>query len=188
MLHEGKILYEGRPEDIQENPDPIMTQFISGLETRHDSLTGLLPQPRGESRFKEEMARLHRHQTAFSLIVFRVKDLDDIHEKAGHVAGQTILKNFSVELKKYLRITDICFRYGLNKIIAVLPNTDLDQARMTCSKLAKDIKIDEIAGHIPHPDLDCVINVGFAEAKKDLQFEHLLKEAESKLDDVCFHK
>jgi phospholipid/cholesterol/gamma-HCH transport system ATP-binding protein len=164
-----------------------MTQFIRGLETRHDPLTGLLPQPRGESRFKEEMARLHRHDTIFSIIVFKVTDLDEIHEKAGHVAGQTVLKNFSEILKTYLRVTDICFRYDLNKIIAVLPNTNLEQARMTCAKLAKNIKIDEIAGHIPHPDLECAVNVGFAEAKKDLQFEHLLNEAESKLDDVCFY-
>lgn len=186
MLHEGKIIFEGSLNELQNDPDPIVTQFISGLESRHDSLTGLLPQPRGEKRIKEEMARFHRHDTIFTIIVFRIKDLDEIHEKAGHITGQTLLKVFAEELRANLRITDICFRYDLNKIIAVLPNTDLDQARQTCKKLSRIMKKEQMIGMLPRSDLDCSINVGIAEAKKDLQFEHLLKEAESKLEDVCF--
>jgi phospholipid/cholesterol/gamma-HCH transport system ATP-binding protein len=186
MLHEGKIIFEGSLNELQNDPDPIVTQFISGLESRHDSLTGLLPQPRGEKRIKEEMARFHRHDTIFSIIVFRIKDLDEIHEKAGHVTGQTLLKVFAEELRANLRLTDICFRYDLNKIIAVLPNTDLNQARQTCQKLSRIMKKDQMIGLLPRSDLDCSINVGIAEARKDLQFEHLLKEAESRLEDVCF--
>jgi phospholipid/cholesterol/gamma-HCH transport system ATP-binding protein len=186
MLHEGEIIFEGGLNDLQNDPDPTVTQFINGLESRHDSLTGLLPQPRGEKRIKEEMARFHRHDTIFSIIVFRIKGLDSINEKAGHVTGQKLLRIFSEELRSHLRITDICFRYDLNKIIAVLPNTNLDQAKQTCDKLSRIIKKDQMIGVLPHSDLECSINVGIAEAKKDLQFEHLLKEAESRLENVCF--
>jgi len=186
MLHEGNIIFEGAVEELQNDPDPIVTQFISGLESRHDSLTGLLPQPRGEKRVKEELARFQRHDTIFSIIVFRIKELDQIHEEAGHVVGQTLLKHFSEELRKNLRISDICFRYDLNKIIAVLPNTNLDQARMTCNKLSKVIVKDEIKAILEDCEAECSINVGFAEAKKDLHFEHLLKEAESRIEDACF--
>ena len=136
----------------------------------------------------EEMARLTRHDTVFSIILFRVKDLEILHEKAGHVAGQKLLKKFASELRGLLRITDICFRYDMNKIIAVLPNTDLEQAKMTTAKLAKSINMNEMMEGIASSDLECTINVGFAEAKKDLQFENLIKEAETKLDDVCFYK
>lgn len=186
MLHEGNIIFQGPVENLQNDPDPVVTQFISGLESRHDSLTGLLPQPRGEKRFKEELARFQRHDTIFSIIVFRIKELDQIHEKKGHVIGQTLLKHFSEKLRTHLRITDICFRYDMNKIIAVLPNTNLEQARLTCDKLSRSINKNEIKEILEDSDANCSINVGFAEARKDLQFEHLLREAESVIEDACF--
>ena len=100
--------------------------------------------------------------------------------------GQELLKHFSTELRANLRITDICFRYDLNKIIALLPNTNLEQAKMTCDKLSKVIDKDQIRGILSETSMDCSINVGFAEARKDLQFEHLLKEAETRIEDACF--
>lgn len=186
MLHESRIIFEGPVEDLQNAPDPIVTQFISGLESHHDSLTGLLPQPRGEKRFKEELARFQRHDTIFSIIVFRIKELDRIHEKAGHIVGQRLLRHFSEELRTHLRITDICFRYDRNKIIALLPNTNLEQARQTCNKLSKIIDKNQIKEILSGSEVDCSINVGFAEAKKDLHFEHLLKDAEARIEDTCF--
>ncbi len=186
MLHEGKIAYQGTVDELETNPDPIVEQFISGLESRHDTLTGLLPQPRGEARFKEELARFQRHDTVFSIILFRIRELDTIHEKAGHVVGQELLKFFSNELRANLRVTDICFRYAMNKIIAVLPNTNMEQARLTCRKLSKLINKSDLQNILSKSSMDCSINVGFAEAKKDLQFERLVKEAESRIEDTCF--
>ena len=187
MLHEGRIIFEGDPEEINQAEDPVLTQFIMGLESRHDSLTGLVTQHRGKSRFLEEMARLQRYNTVFSIIVFNVRNLDEINEKAGHVTGQTVLKRFSNELRSNLRITDICFRYGVNKIIAVLPNTNLEQARLTAAKLANHAKKSNIFELLSNTDLECLVNVGFAEAQRDIQLEHLLEIAERKLDEVCLY-
>lgn len=187
MLHEGRILFEGSPKEINRDPDPILKQFIRGLESRHDSLTGLITQPRGVRRFREEMARLQRHDTIFSIIVFQFKNIDEINTKAGHVTGQAILKSFSEDLRKNLRITDTCFRYGLNKIIAVLPNTNLEQARLTTAKLANVIKMEEFFESPSDTSLECIVSVGFAEAQKDIQLEHLLKTAETRLDEICFY-
>ncbi len=186
MLHESRIIYQGPVDDLQDNRDPVVNQFISGLEDRHDSLTGLLPQPRGEERFNEELARFRRHDTVFSIIVFRIKELDKIHEKAGHAVCQELLKEFSTELRANLRITDICFRYTLNKMIALLPNTNLEQARQACDKLSRIIDKGRMKKILAESSMNCSINAGFAEARKDMQFEHLIKEAETGIEDVCF--
>ncbi|MBN2059083.1 MAG: ATP-binding cassette domain-containing protein [Deltaproteobacteria bacterium] len=189
MLHEGAIIFQGSPEEIRYQTDPRIIQFIRGLESRRDSLTGLLSQPRGEMRFREEMARLDRHDTEFSIMLFSLKNLDLVHEKDGHVAGQTILKHFAEELRKYLRITDTCFRYDLNKIIAVLPNTNIHQARLTYSKLVKEIDRGKIFDHLSDPEMDCTIKVGFAEAQKGTQFENLLQNAEISDEEIsCYQQ
>jgi phospholipid/cholesterol/gamma-HCH transport system ATP-binding protein len=180
MLHSGRILFEGSPEQLREAPDSVIRQFIRGLESRHDELTGMAPQPQGEKRFREEMARMQRHDIVFSVMVFTVENLEEINEKAGHVAGQRILQNFATELQRSLRITDTCSRYGLNKIMAILPNTDRDHARMTCEKLAKEPKIVEVLEKQPASGFCLVVNVGFAEAKKESALEDALSAAESK--------
>ena len=189
MLHEGRILFVGTPEEIRKTSDTIVRQFIRGLEVRHDTLTGITPQPQGEKRFREELARLQRHKIAFSLIIFTIKNLEEINEKAGHVAGQTVLRNFTAELRRHLRLTDTCYRFGLNKIVVVLTNTDFDQARLACAKLSRDMKLDEIFGTYRHDGLDCLVSVGFAEAQEDSPYEAIIASAESMentLDEFCF--
>ena len=182
MIDEGRILFEGSPEDIQKSTNPVINAFIRGQESRHDHLTGLSTQPQSEKVFKQEMAKLQRHDVAFSIILFMIKDLPDLNKKEGHLVGQTILQNLAGELQGYLRISDTCFRYDLNKILVVLPNTDMDQARMTCAKLAKEIDINDISSIHSRYGVDCLISVGFVEAEKDIRFEHLVDLAESSLN------
>ena len=184
MLEAGRILFEGTPEEIQQVSDPKVQQFVQGLESRHDVLTGMAPQPQGEQRFREEMARLQRHQTAFSLIILTLENLDDINEKAGYTTGQTLLKNFAEELRKRLRISDTCSRYGLNKIIAVLPNTNKEQARLTCVKLANELKTKEILEMKPYPGFYFAVSAGFAEAQENDPIEQVIVSAESRKNTI----
>ena len=93
-----------------------------------------------------------------------------------------MLKNFSIRVLKHLRITDICFRQGLNKILVVLPNTNIDEAQLVCNKLAKDIKAKDIVGIRPYPEFCFTVDAGFAEANKDSQIENVLASVESKID------
>jgi phospholipid/cholesterol/gamma-HCH transport system ATP-binding protein len=135
------------------------------------------------------LARLQRHKIAFSLIIFTVKNLEEINEKAGHVVGQTVIRNFTTELRLHLRLTDTCYRFGLNKIVVVLTNTDFDQARLACAKLSRDMKLDEIFDTYRHDGLDCLVSVGFAEAQEDSPYEAVIASAESMentLDEFCF--
>ena len=34
MLDEGKIIFEGRPEELQRSANPVIQQFIHGMESR----------------------------------------------------------------------------------------------------------------------------------------------------------
>jgi len=185
MLEEGRIVFEGTPQEIQETADPEVQQFIMGLQSGHDHLTGMDTQPQGEKRFLEEMARLQRHQIAFSLILLSIGNLEEIHDTVGYLAAQNVLKNFSFQVLRRLRITDICSRYGLDKILVVLPNTDIDQARVVCEKLARDIKADEIVGIRPHKEFCFSVNAGFAEAQPDTQIEKVIASAESSQNKLC---
>ncbi len=177
MLDKGRVIFEGSPEEIQYVSDPTIREFVRGFESRHAVSTGIAPLSQGEKRFKEEMARLQRHETVFSVILFTVENLDEINEKAGHVAGQTAFNNFMMELQRQLRITDTCYRYDRNKVMVLLPNTDMNQSRNACIKLSSQIKIDHIIAKEPYVDFCFSVSAGFAEARENNQLEHLLTSA-----------
>jgi len=179
MLEEGRVIIEGTPKEIQQTADPEVQQFVRGLESRRDDLTGMRTQLQGETRFLEEMARMQRHQVVFSIILLSIKNMEEINAIIGHAEVQTVLKNFSVQILKHLRITDICFHYGLDKILAVLPNTAIDQTRMVYDKLAKELKAEDIVGMRPYPELCFSVDVGFAEAQQESKLEHIVAIAES---------
>ena len=105
------------------------------MEKPRDALTGMATPLQGERKFQEEMARLQHHKIAFSVLIITVENLDEINMKMGHVVGQTMLKNFAAQIKQRLDITDSCSRYSLERILVVLHNADIEDARRFATSL-----------------------------------------------------
>jgi phospholipid/cholesterol/gamma-HCH transport system ATP-binding protein len=182
MLNEGKILFQGPPEEIQESKDPVIQEFIMGEASRQDGLTGMAAQTQGEAIFREEMSRLQRHQVAFSLILLTLENLDDITDKVGHTVSQKILQNFASRVKHCLAITDSCSRRDLNKLMVVLSNSKADRARSFCAELANQLEKESILDLPPYPGFCLNISAGFVEVQKYNSLKQLLERAESPLN------
>jgi len=69
MIEGGRILFEGTPRDIQRVAIPAVKQFIQGLESPHDDLTGIASQAMGRRRLRQEMNRLQRREIPFSIVL-----------------------------------------------------------------------------------------------------------------------
>lgn len=184
MLERGQILFEGTADEIQYTEDALVRQFITGLESRRDDLTGLASQQAGERKFREEMLRLRSHQIAFSMVLLTVQDLDKIIESVGYKASQMALKNFATQLQHHIRITDTCSRYGMNKIMLVLANTNKEQALAFCTKLARVIKADDIMEIRPQPNTCFTVSAGIVEAEKGSNIEQVLTHAEAQQENL----
>lgn len=179
MLDEGKIRFEGTPEELQQTNDPVVRSFIQGLESPHDQLTGVASRSLGQKRLAREMYRLQHHLRPFSIVLLTVENLEDVDRIAGHVAGQTALRNFANFVKHNTYITDTCFRYDMNKIMVVLPDTNADQAGMFCDKLSRNMDIDDIFGASENRKGLCfAVAAGIAQAQKDSQIETMLTDVE----------
>ena len=180
MLDEGMILIQGAPQDIQQSKDPIVQGFLRGMEANHDELTGLGTPTQLEKRFEQEMELQKQHDSKFSLLVFTVENLEEINDNIGHVAGQTMVKNFAAWLQQHLRPSDTCSRYGLTKILAVLPNTTRKDAQRVCSKLARAARGEKITEEALYPGFCFSVSAGFAEATDDSPIDTVLAAAESR--------
>ncbi len=178
MLDEGRILVQGKPDDILESTDPAVQEFINGLETRHDDLTGLMPQPQGTKKFWEHMAHLRDHHIHFSLVLLTVENIDEINDTIGHVAGQIVLRNLATQVQQFLSITDTCSRLGLNKILVSLSGSNRKRAEDFCERLSGKLKPNKMLEGRPGADFCVSISAGFVEVHENSQLEELLAGAE----------
>ena len=106
-------------------------------------------------------------------------NLSEVNDRASHMEGQTALRNFSRELQHRLRLADVCCRYELDKVMVLLPNTNMEQARLACEKLSRDMNMDEILEIQPYPGFCFQVSAGFVEAKEDSLLEKILASAQS---------
>jgi phospholipid/cholesterol/gamma-HCH transport system ATP-binding protein len=181
MLNAGQICFEGTPEEIQQTADPVVRSYIRGLESPHDELTGVASQSLGQKRLTREMFRLQHHQRPFSIVLLSVENLEDVDRIAGHVAGQTALRNFAHFVKNNIYLTDTCFRYDMNKIMVVLPDTDADQAGMFCNKLSRNLDTDAIFDlSEKRRGLCFAVSAGIAQARGDGRIESMLSDVEKR--------
>jgi len=180
MLDEGKIRFEGTAEEIQRCTDSVVQLFIQGLEKPRDALTGMATPLQGERKFQEEMARLQSHQIAFCVVMITIENLDQINLKLGHMVGQTLLKKFAAQIKQRLDITDSCSRYSLERILVVLHNANIEDARKFATRLERDLRFEDLLTTGNRNDIRIRISAGYAQAEEDSLIKEVLAKAESK--------
>jgi diguanylate cyclase (GGDEF)-like protein len=134
----------------------------------------------GIRRFQEELTRLQRHQIAFSVVMLTIENLAEINTRMGHVVGQNMLKNFAVQIKQRLDITDSCSRYSLDRILVVLHNADIEDARRFATRLERELRFEDLLTTGNRDGLRVRISVGYAQAEEDSLIKEVLANAESK--------
>ena len=105
-------------------------EFIS----RHDGLTQCLNKNAAIEELKRETARATRHGGKLSVMLFDLDNFKDINDTHGHLEGDRILVDFSKKTKASLRGSDQLTRFGGDEFMAILPDTDLEQALLVANR------------------------------------------------------
>lgn len=93
-----------------------------------DSLTGLHNRAEILRVLERELNRMHRHGYTMSVLMIDVDHFKKINDQHGHPAGDEVLRRVGATLQKAMRSYDDIGRYGGEEFIAVLPETNLNQA------------------------------------------------------------
>lgn len=104
-----------------------------------DSLTELLNRRSFEKLTDLEIIRQRRHGGIFSLAVLDIDDFKKLNDSLGHHYGDLALKAIARHLSAHTRQSDSVARIGGDEFAILMPNTDLDSARLLCRKLSQHI-------------------------------------------------
>ncbi|MBV1874387.1 MAG: diguanylate cyclase [Gammaproteobacteria bacterium] len=142
------------------------------LASRIDGLTGLFNRSHWEERLSEEFSRIKRYGGKLSLVMFDLDKFKLVNDTHGHLAGDAILKVVSENVLNVIRESDIAGRYGGEEFAVILPNTDIEGAKVVVEKLRK--LSEETVVDFGGEKLKFTISGGVSEMESTLENHELL--------------
>ena len=103
-----------------------------------DKLTGCYNRTYMDEYLAKEIARATRYSRPVSLIMADIDHFKRVNDTHGHQAGDLILKNFVLSIRKGMRKdVDWIARYGGEEFLMVLPETEFESAMSSAERLRR---------------------------------------------------
>ncbi|MBF0317268.1 MAG: diguanylate cyclase [Nitrospirae bacterium] len=116
-----------------------LRQTLQHLSTR-DPLTGLYNRRYMEEAFEMERSRAVRKGTSVGVIMVDIDHFKRFNDTFGHEAGDAVLRELGIFLKKNIRSGDIACRYGGEEFTLIMPDASLDVALQRAELLREGVK------------------------------------------------
>ena len=85
-----------------------------------------------------------------------------INDTYGHDAGDDVLREFAVRVRKSIRGIDLACRYGGEEFVIVMPETDLHVAGMVAERLRRAIAGEPFAVNKATKRIDVTASIGLS--------------------------
>jgi len=148
-------------------------------ESLRDSLTGIWNRKAYEFRLNEELHRAVRYSAPLSMVLWDVDHFKKINDSKGHTVGDAVLQSLSRRVSRCLRRSDFFARYGGEEFVVLLPNTDLDKAKIAGNKINSVINERPISS--PSGQINASASVGLTSLRPGEAEESLFERCDRAL-------
>jgi diguanylate cyclase len=114
------------------------------VEANLDPLTDLFNRRSLERALKEFFTLCKQSKMSFSLVLIDLDDFKYVNDNYGHHVGDLVLAKVAKVLRTNMRAKDIVGRWGGDEFMAILPNTDLENAKKIVERIKFQIEKMEI--------------------------------------------
>jgi two-component system cell cycle response regulator len=187
--------YLMRPIDKQELLARVRTQIRKKRYTERlrdnvqlsiemaitDPLTGLYNRRYMESHLGSLMEQAATRKKPLTVLVLDIDYFKAINDTHGHDAGDDVLREFAVRIKKSIRGIDLACRYGGEEFVVVMPETDLAVATMVAERLRRRIATEPFPIQQNARSVEVTISVGISALAANDSAANILKRADRAL-------
>jgi len=147
-----------------------------------DARTGLYHFQAAQPRILKEMYRSERYGHDLSIIMLDIDHFKKLNDTYGHLAGDKVLSEYGMRIRRQLRQSDLAARYGGEELLIVCPH----QSTQSALFLARRIR-DAIASspfEVPEP-ISSTASMGIAgyRAAEKESLEEMIARADAALYD-----
>lgn len=118
---------------------------VAADAAREDPLTRLIDRKYLSPVMQKETRLALLGQSSFAVIMMDIDHFKSINDLHGHHAGDKALSHVGALLRKAVRISDYCFRYGGEEFLVLLPECDAEGARSIAEKVRKAVESEAIS-------------------------------------------
>jgi phospholipid/cholesterol/gamma-HCH transport system ATP-binding protein len=185
-LYEGRIIFQGLPEEFDDLDHPFRKEFVRSLEALEEELHGLYSKRHFKIRYQME---LHQNllREVFTVAVFRLKEKEQITRQLGHTAYQEFFRAMGTFINKHFDdIGGFSTRFNIDQYVTVLPYSDLEEARQIIDSFKIDFQENGIPAlrrvFSPHRHDEQAVQItmlsGLAQGKPHEELESIMALAE----------
>ena len=144
-------------EDLEKRV-ALRTQQLRELASR-DPLTSLFNRRHFNEMLERRLAEATRYKTDLACIMIDLDGFKAVNDSSGHHVGDELLQVTADTIMAQLRTSDVAARFGGDEFIALLPQTDADQAKHLAHRIMEQFNrtVKE-----KFPDVNVSMSVGVA--------------------------
>jgi len=128
----------------------VQTQTALNAQTITDPLTQLYNRRKIDDALAHTLKMINRSAKPLSLVILDIDNFKSVNDTYGHLIGDDVLKDVAKILKNTMRDIDTVGRWGGEEFIIILPETPLNEARISMERLRDHMNNHEFpaVGHI----------------------------------------
>jgi len=146
-----------------------------------DALTNLFNHRYFHEQLNREIMRAERYKHPLSLIMFDIDGFKAYNDTFGHLEGDKILKQVASIMRDNIRHVDIICRYGGEEFTVILPDTNVEGAKVIAEKIRKVIEKSTISYKETKEVMGLTVSGGVSGYKEGLNKEELIARADQAL-------
>jgi two-component system cell cycle response regulator len=127
-----------------------------------DALTGLYNRRYMESHVGTLVEQATVRGKPLTVLVLDIDYFKAINDGYGHDAGDDVLREFAIRIKKSVRGIDLACRYGGEEFVVLMPETDLAVATMVAERLRRRIANEPFPIQQGARTVEVTISIGIA--------------------------
>jgi two-component system cell cycle response regulator len=127
-----------------------------------DGLTGLFNRRYMETHLGTLVDQSAARGKPITVLVLDIDYFKAINDSYGHDAGDDVLREFSLRIRKATRNIDLACRYGGEEFVIVMPETDMAVATAVAERLRRRIATEPFAIQKGARHLEVTISIGIA--------------------------
>ena len=139
-------------DNVQASIEMAITDALTSLYNRRYMETHL-------SALVEQAAQRGKPIAVMILDIDFFKSINDGH---GHDAGDDVLREFAMRIRKSIRNIDLACRYGGEEFVIVMPETDMAVASMVAERIRRRIATEPFPIQQGSKSLEVTISIGLA--------------------------
>ncbi len=147
-----------------------------------DALTSLFNRRYMESHLGTLVEQASARNKPLAVLVLDIDYFKSINDSHGHDAGDDVLREFALRIKRSIRGIDLACRYGGEEFVIVMPETDMAVAAMVAERLRRRIAAEPFAIQQGARSIPVTISIGLAALRgKNENAAAVLKRADQAL-------